>query len=34
MRELLAYSQGGVVEEKLTLRIRADNSGNIYLPIS
>lgn len=32
MRELLAYSQGAVVEEKITLRIRADNSGDIYLP--
>ena len=32
MRELLAYSQWAVVEEKLTLRIRADNNGDIYLP--
>ena len=34
MRELLAYSQGAVVEEKLTLRIKADNSGNIYIPVA
>lgn len=34
MRELLAYSQGAVVEEKLALRIRANNSGDIYIPIS
>lgn len=32
MRELLAYSQWAVVEEKLTLRIKADNNGDIYLP--
>ena len=32
MRELLAYGKNGVIEEKLTLRIRADNSGDIYLP--
>lgn len=32
MRELLAYSQWAVIEEKLTLRIRADNNGDIYLP--
>lgn len=34
MRELLAYSQWAVVEEKLTLRIRADNNGDIYLPVA
>ena len=34
MRELLAYSQGAVIEEKLTLRIRADNNGDIYLPVA
>lgn len=32
MRELLAYSQWAVIEEKLTLRIRANNDGDIYLP--
>lgn len=32
MRELLAYSQWAVIEEKLTLRIKADNNGDIYLP--
>ena len=34
MRSLLAYSKENVVEEKLTLRIRANNSGDIYLPIA
>lgn len=34
MRSLLAYSKDGIVEEKLTLRIKADNSGNIYLPVA
>lgn len=34
MRELLAYSQWAVMEEKLTLRIRADNNGDIYLPVA
>lgn len=34
MRELLAYSKEGVVEEKLTLRIKADNNGDIYLPVA
>ena len=32
MRELLAYSQWAVIEEKLTLRIKADNNGDIYIP--
>lgn len=32
MRELLAYSQGAVVEEKLALRIKANNDWDIYLP--
>ena len=32
MRSLLAYSTTSTIEEKLTLRIKADNSGNIYLP--
>lgn len=32
MRSLLAYSTTSTLEEKLTLRIRADNSGDIYLP--
>lgn len=32
MRSLLAYSQDTTIEEKLTLRIRADGSGDIYLP--
>ena len=34
MRELLAYSQGAVVEEKLALRIRANNDWDIYLPVA
>lgn len=34
MRELLAYSKEGVVEEKLTLRIRADSSGDVYIPVA
>lgn len=34
MRELLVYSQWAVIEEKLTLRIRADNNGDIYLPVA
>lgn len=32
MRSLLSFSTTSSVEEKLTLRIKADNSGNIYLP--
>ena len=32
MRELLAYSQWAVIEEKLTLRIKADDNGDIYVP--
>lgn len=32
MRSLLAYSKEGAVEEKLTLRIRADGNGDIYVP--
>ena len=32
MRNLLAYSKGTTIEEKLTLRIKADNSGDIYIP--
>ena len=34
MRELLAYSQGAVVEEKLALRIRANSDWDIYLPVA
>ena len=34
MRELLAYSKENVVEEKLTLRIKADSNGDIYLPVA
>lgn len=32
MRELLAYSRSGAIEEKLTLRVRADSSGDVYIP--
>lgn len=32
MRSLLAYGTTAPIEEKLTLRIKADNSGDIYLP--
>lgn len=32
MRSLLAYSKWVAKEEKLTLRIRANNSGDIYIP--
>lgn len=34
MRELLAYSQGAVIEEKLALRIRANDDWDIYLPVA
>ena len=32
MRSLLSYSTTSTLEEKLTLRIKADNSGNVYIP--
>ena len=32
MRELLAYSNNGVVEEKLTLRVRANSDWDVYIP--
>ena len=32
MRELLAYSQGVVAEEKVVLRIRANDDGDVYIP--
>ena len=34
MRELLAYSKDVVVEEKLTLRIKADSNGDVYIPVA
>lgn len=34
MRSLLAYGTTTPVEEKLTLRIKADGSGDIYLPVA
>lgn len=32
MRSLLAYSTTSTLEEKVTLRIRADNNGDLYVP--
>ena len=32
MRSLLAYSNDTPIEERVTLRIRADNSGDLYVP--
>lgn len=34
MRSLLAYGTTSALEEKLTLRIKADNSGDVYIPIA
>lgn len=34
MRELLAYSQGAVIEEKLALRIKANDDWDIFIPVA